>query len=98
MPHRQHTHRCVLQNQRGSFGIIRGASLVGARRSLPLHRSLERWSDKMSKLKTLKLEYEDYLRHQRGLSEKTIYDCWRFADRFLQFRFKDRDRELSKIV
>jgi site-specific recombinase XerD len=52
----------------------------------------------MSKLKTLKLEYEDYLRHQRGLSEKTIYDCWRFADRFLQFRFKDRDRELSKIV
>ena len=30
----------------------------------------------------LKLEYEDYLRNQRGLSERTIYHCWRFADRF----------------
>jgi hypothetical protein len=35
----------------------------------------------------LKQEYEDYLRNQRGLSERTISHCWRFADRFLQFRF-----------
>jgi hypothetical protein len=38
----------------------------------------------------LKLEYEDYLRNQRGLSERTIYHCWRFADRFLQFRSEAR--------
>ena len=36
----------------------------------------------MENLQTLKLEYEDYLRNQRGLSEKSVYDCWRFADRF----------------
>jgi hypothetical protein len=35
----------------------------------------------------LKLDYEDYLRNQRGLSERTVYHCWRFAHRFLQFRF-----------
>src|SRR6266852_2619620 len=45
----------------------------------------------------LKLEYEDYLRNQRGLSERTIYHCWRFADRFLHFRFKGRPCDLSKI-
>ena len=44
----------------------------------------------MKNLQTLKLEYEDYLRNQRGLSEKSIYDCWRFADRFLNFQFKGR--------
>ena len=52
----------------------------------------------MEKLKALKLEYEDYLRNQRGLSEKSIYDCWRFADRFLHFRFKGRRPDLSKIT
>jgi len=46
----------------------------------------------------LKLEYEDYLRNQRGLSERTIYHCWRFADRFLQFRFGGKARDLSKIT
>ena len=52
----------------------------------------------MKNLQTLKLEYEDYLRNQRGLSEKSIYDCWRFADRFLNFRFKGRSPDLSKIT
>src|SRR5271170_1667916 len=52
----------------------------------------------MKNLQTLKLEYEDYLRNQRGLSEKSIYDCWRFADRFLHFRFKGRRPDLSKIT
>ena len=35
----------------------------------------------------LKGDYESYLRRQRGLSERTIFHCWRFADRFLEFRF-----------
>jgi integrase/recombinase XerD len=52
----------------------------------------------MESLQTLKLEYEDYLRSQRGLSEKSIYDCWRFADRFLTFRFKGRRLDLTKIT
>jgi len=46
----------------------------------------------------LKLEYEDYLRNQRGLSERTIYHCWRFADRFLHFRFGGKTRDLHKIA
>jgi hypothetical protein len=39
----------------------------------------------------LRGDYEDYLRRQRGLSERTIGHCWRFADRFLDFRFGDTD-------
>jgi hypothetical protein len=31
----------------------------------------------------LRRDYEHYLRRQRGLSERTIGHCWRFADRFL---------------
>src|SRR5215471_6605798 len=29
---------------------------------------------------TLRRDYEDYLHRQLGLSERTIYHCWRFAD------------------
>ena len=39
--------------------------------------------------------YEDYLRRQRGLSKRTIYDSWRFADRFLDYRFGDTDIDLG---
>jgi site-specific recombinase XerD len=39
-----------------------------------------------------------YLRNQRGLSERAIYHCWRFADRFLQFRLGGKVRDLSKIA
>jgi len=46
----------------------------------------------------LRQEYEDYLRNQRGLSERTICDCWGYADRFLTFRFKDEDEDLSIIT
>jgi integrase/recombinase XerD len=46
----------------------------------------------------LRQEYEDYLRNQRGLSESTIYHCWRFADRFLQFRFSGKGDDLSKLT
>jgi site-specific recombinase XerD len=43
----------------------------------------------------LKRDYEDYLRRQRGLSERTIFHCWQFADRFLKFRFGDDVDNLS---
>ena len=46
----------------------------------------------------LRHDYEEYLRHQRGLSERTIIHCWRFADRFLAFRFGQGDGELAAIT
>jgi len=46
----------------------------------------------------LRRDYEDYLRRQRGLSERTIGHCWRFADRFLSFRFGEADVEFSAIT
>lgn len=51
-----------------------------------------------SPLGRLKVEYERYLQVQRGLSERSIYHCWRFADRFLAFRFKGKALEWSKIT
>jgi len=46
----------------------------------------------------LRRDYESYLRRQRGLSERTIYHCWRFADRFLEFRFGDEVGDLGAIT
>jgi len=46
----------------------------------------------------LRREYGDYLRYQRGLSEATIADCWRFADQFLTFRFGDSDASFDAIT
>ncbi len=46
----------------------------------------------------LRRNYEDYLRRQRGLSEKTIRDSWRFADRFLEFCFGEEIGDLSQIT
>jgi integrase/recombinase XerD len=37
----------------------------------------------------LRAAYEIYLRRQRGLSERTIIDSWRFAEQFLDFRFPE---------
>jgi hypothetical protein len=45
----------------------------------------------------LRVAYEDYLRRQRGLSERTIIDSWRFAEKFLDFRFPEDADELGKI-
>jgi integrase/recombinase XerD len=45
----------------------------------------------------LRHDYEDYLRRQRGLSERTIYDSSRFADRFLDYRFGGADIDLGMI-
>jgi hypothetical protein len=44
----------------------------------------------------LKRDYEIYLRRQRGLSERTIFHSWRFADRFLEFRFGQEIGDLSQ--
>ena len=46
----------------------------------------------------LRRDYELYLRRQRGLSERTIFHCWRFADRFLEFRFGNEVGDLSEIT
>ena len=47
---------------------------------------------------TLRRDYEDYLRRQRGLSDSSIYQCWRIADRFLDHRFGDEDDDLGRIT
>jgi integrase/recombinase XerD len=41
----------------------------------------------LTALDRLRVEYDTYLRHQRGLSEATIYHCLSFLDRFMRFRF-----------
>jgi site-specific recombinase XerD len=46
----------------------------------------------------LKQDYENYLRRQRGLSERTIFHSWRIADRFLEFRFGKEIVDLSQIT
>lgn len=45
----------------------------------------------------LRAAYEDYLRRQRGLSERTITDSWRFAGQFLDFRFPEETDDLGNI-
>jgi site-specific recombinase XerC len=51
-----------------------------------------------SKRACLKRDYEQYLRRQRGLSESTIFQAWRIADRFLQFRFGDEIGDISRLT
>jgi integrase/recombinase XerD len=45
----------------------------------------------------LRHAYEEYLRRQRGLSERTIFHSWRIADRFLTFRFGAELGDLADI-
>lgn len=45
----------------------------------------------------LRRAYEDYLRRQRGLSERTIIDSWRFAEQFLDSCFPNDVDEPGKI-
>jgi site-specific recombinase XerD len=47
---------------------------------------------------TLRRDYGDYLRRQRGLSERSIYHSWRLADRFLDHRFCDQEDDLQRIT
>ena len=49
-------------------------------------------------LAELRLDYETYLRRQRGLSERTIFHSWRIADRLLEFRFGKEIGYLSRIT
>ena len=51
-----------------------------------------------TELGRLKSAYEDYLRRQRGLSDRTIFHSWRIAHRFLTFRFGEELGDLSKIT
>jgi integrase/recombinase XerD len=46
----------------------------------------------------IRRDYEEYLRRQRGLSERTIFHSWRMADRFLTHRFGKQVGELSAIT
>ncbi len=46
----------------------------------------------------LKRDYDRYMRQQRGLSESTICESWRVADRFLTFRFGPEVGALSAIT
>lgn len=55
-------------------------------------------TDKDAARASLRADYEHYLRHQRGLSERTIFHSWRFADRFLEFRFGEEIGDVSKIT
>jgi integrase/recombinase XerD len=45
----------------------------------------------------LRADYEEYLVRQRGLSQRTIFHAWRFADRFLDHRFGDGEVELVRL-
>jgi hypothetical protein len=45
----------------------------------------------------LRSAYEDYLRRQRGLSERTIIASWRFAEQFLDLRFPEAADDPVKI-
>jgi site-specific recombinase XerD len=49
-------------------------------------------------LAALRRDYENYLRRHRGLSERTIYHCWRLAERFLAFRFGKAEPVLDAIT
>lgn len=43
-------------------------------------------------------DYQGYLRHQRGVSERSISDYWRGADRFLTFRFGTDEVDFRSIT
>src|SRR6202012_1659022 len=49
-------------------------------------------------LERVKSAYEDYLRRQRGLSDRTILHSWRIAHRFLTFRFGEELGDLAEIT
>lgn len=46
----------------------------------------------------LRMDYEEYLRRQRGLTEKSILRCWYVANQFLKFLFPDGKDNLSGIT
>jgi hypothetical protein len=50
----------------------------------------------MTPMERLGQEYEHYLRHQRGLSDATVYHCLRFFVRFMTFRFGEDLGDLGR--
>lgn len=52
----------------------------------------------LTAIERLAVEYQAYLREQRGVSEATIYHCTRFLDRFMTFRFGDKLGNLNDIT
>jgi integrase/recombinase XerD len=46
----------------------------------------------------LRREFEDYLRRDRGLSERSICGYWRVANHFLDHRFGENPDELDRIT
>jgi integrase/recombinase XerD len=60
-------------------------------------RKVEPTAEELSRQRLYR-EYEDYLRHERGLSEKSIHNLWYLIARFLKFRFGDAPATLSKIT
>jgi len=52
----------------------------------------------LTAIERLAAEYENYLHHQRGLTEATIYHCIRFLYRFMTFRFGERLGDLGDIT
>jgi len=46
----------------------------------------------------LRRDYENYLHRERGVSKLTIRHCWRYAERFLEYRFGAGSDDLSKIA
>jgi site-specific recombinase XerD len=54
-------------------------------------------SARHSERELFRREYEQYLCRQRGLTERSIYVCWRCADRFLAFKFHGAGYDFSQI-
>lgn len=55
-------------------------------------------SSKKQSREKLKAEYRAFLSRQRGLADETVYHYCTFVDRFLDFRFRNSDDDLSKIT
>src|SRR5258708_17217094 len=96
----RHNRRCYLAAALRVGRALRSLKRWVTRRSEEVRKSQTRIEQDDAKLSNdpLKLEYEDYLRRQRGLSERTIYHCWRFADRFLDHRFGDQGDDLRRVT
>ena len=58
----------------------------------------ERPVNELTAMDRMREEYDAYLRHQRGMSEATIYHCMRFLERFMIFRFGKTLGDLNCIT
>ena len=58
----------------------------------------ERPVNELTAMDRMREEYDAYFRHQRGMSEATIYHCMRFLERFMTFRFGKTPGDLNSIT